>query len=148
MLGGLKYWTTKQSKFHPIISHEDPEREREREREEVQLYPFFNLGARWGWVVSATPRPFYPLERNTVLNSRRYTNRQIFIKFSQTWCKQEVKYYVLISTYLLIIYGRGKNCLAVNNTCVLSTYGKWRHKLLPYLSIRITLSDGHNIFSP
>jgi catalase len=23
---------------------------------------FFNLGARWGWVVNATPRPFYPEE--------------------------------------------------------------------------------------
>ena len=28
---------------------------------EVQLYSFFNLGARWGWVVNATPRPLYPL---------------------------------------------------------------------------------------
>ena len=24
---------------------------------------FFNLGARWGWVVNATPRPLYPQER-------------------------------------------------------------------------------------
>ena len=24
---------------------------------------FFNLGARWGWVDSATPRPLYPRER-------------------------------------------------------------------------------------
>jgi len=24
---------------------------------------FFNLGARWGWVVNATPRPLYPPER-------------------------------------------------------------------------------------
>jgi hypothetical protein len=22
---------------------------------EVQIYSFFNLGARWGWVVNATP---------------------------------------------------------------------------------------------
>jgi len=28
---------------------------------EVQLYCFFNLGARWGWVVNA--RPLYPRER-------------------------------------------------------------------------------------
>ena len=27
---------------------------------EVQLYSFFNLAARWGWVVNATPRPLYP----------------------------------------------------------------------------------------
>jgi len=27
------------------------------------LYSFFNLGARWGWVVNATPRPLYPRER-------------------------------------------------------------------------------------
>ena len=26
---------------------------------EVYLYSFFNLDARWGWVVKATPRPFY-----------------------------------------------------------------------------------------
>ena len=26
-------------------------------------YSFFNLGARWGWVVNATPRPLYPRER-------------------------------------------------------------------------------------
>jgi hypothetical protein len=24
---------------------------------------FLNLGARWGWVVNATPRPFYPWQR-------------------------------------------------------------------------------------
>ena len=30
---------------------------------EVYLYSFFNLGARWVCVVSATPRPLYPLER-------------------------------------------------------------------------------------
>jgi len=23
----------------------------------------FNIGARWGWVVNATPRPLYPRER-------------------------------------------------------------------------------------
>jgi hypothetical protein len=25
----------------------------------VQLYFFFNLCARWGWVINATPRPLY-----------------------------------------------------------------------------------------
>jgi hypothetical protein len=29
---------------------------------EVQLYSFFNLGARWGWVVNVTPRPLNPRE--------------------------------------------------------------------------------------
>jgi len=29
---------------------------------EVWLYPFFNLGARWMWVVNATPRPLYPIK--------------------------------------------------------------------------------------
>jgi len=28
----------------------------------VYLYTFFNLGTIWGWVVNATPRPFYPEE--------------------------------------------------------------------------------------
>ena len=27
------------------------------------LFLFFNLGARWGWVVNATPRPIYPLRK-------------------------------------------------------------------------------------
>ena len=27
------------------------------------LHSFFSLGARWGWVVNATPQPLYPLER-------------------------------------------------------------------------------------
>jgi hypothetical protein len=31
---------------------------------EVSLYSFFNLGARWGWVVNATPRPLYLRERD------------------------------------------------------------------------------------
>jgi hypothetical protein len=26
------------------------------------LYSFFNLGARWWWVVNATPWPLYPRE--------------------------------------------------------------------------------------
>jgi hypothetical protein len=26
----------------------------------------FNFGARWGWVINATPRPFYPRERDPV----------------------------------------------------------------------------------
>jgi hypothetical protein len=29
---------------------------------EVLLYSFFNFGARWGWVVIATPRPIYARE--------------------------------------------------------------------------------------
>jgi hypothetical protein len=33
---------------------------------EVQLYSFFNLGARWRWVVNATPRPLYPRETDQV----------------------------------------------------------------------------------
>jgi len=26
----------------------------------VELYPFFNLGTRLGWMGNATPRPLYP----------------------------------------------------------------------------------------
>jgi hypothetical protein len=33
---------------------------RPREGIYVELYSFFNLGAGWGWVVSATPRSLYP----------------------------------------------------------------------------------------
>jgi hypothetical protein len=31
-----------------------------------QFHSFFNLGARWGLVVNATPRPLYPREKNPV----------------------------------------------------------------------------------
>ena len=30
---------------------------------DVELYSFFNLNARWGWTVNATPRLLYPRER-------------------------------------------------------------------------------------
>jgi hypothetical protein len=45
-------------KTHPITGHEGPEGE-QRYRSTL----FFNLSARWGWVVNATPRPLYPRER-------------------------------------------------------------------------------------
>ena len=45
-------------KAHPRTNHEGPEG-----GVEVQLYSFLNLGARWGWVVSTTPRPVYTQER-------------------------------------------------------------------------------------
>jgi len=32
----------------------------------VYLHSFFNLGARWGWVVNATLRPLYARERDPV----------------------------------------------------------------------------------
>jgi hypothetical protein len=32
---------------------------------EVQLYSFFNLGAKWGWVVNAMTWLLYPLEKET-----------------------------------------------------------------------------------
>ena len=31
---------------------------------EVQLYSFFDLGARRGWVINATPRPLYFRQRH------------------------------------------------------------------------------------
>jgi len=34
---------------------------------ELQLYSFFNPGARWEWVFNATPQPLYPLERDLVI---------------------------------------------------------------------------------
>jgi len=33
---------------------------------EVQLYSFFNFDTMWGWVVNATPWPFYTQERELV----------------------------------------------------------------------------------
>ena len=32
----------------------------------AQLYTFFNLGARWEWMVNVTPRPLYPSERDVI----------------------------------------------------------------------------------
>ena len=43
-------------KFQPMTGHEGPD-------VEVQLFSFFNLRTRWGWVIKATPLPFYPRER-------------------------------------------------------------------------------------
>jgi hypothetical protein len=44
-------------KIHPITGHKGPVGSR------LELYVSFTLGARWGWVVTATPRPFYSRER-------------------------------------------------------------------------------------
>jgi hypothetical protein len=33
---------------------------------ELYLYSFYNLGARWGWMVNSMPRPLYPRERDPV----------------------------------------------------------------------------------
>jgi hypothetical protein len=46
-------------------------------RVEVQLYYFFNLGSRRGWVVNATPRPLHPWKRNTVPQGRPGQVRKI-----------------------------------------------------------------------
>jgi hypothetical protein len=45
------------SKFHPRTGHEGSE------EEYIYIYSFFNLGARSGRVVNATPRPFYPRKK-------------------------------------------------------------------------------------
>jgi hypothetical protein len=37
---------------------------------------FLNLGARWGWVVNAAPRPLYPWERPRYLLYRRLAGSQ------------------------------------------------------------------------
>jgi len=58
----MKHMKEEQPNFldvQPRTSHEGPEGEAD-----VYLYSFFNLGARWGWVVNATPRLLYPWERH------------------------------------------------------------------------------------
>ena len=42
-------------KIYPRTGHERP-----KGGVEVQLYSFFNLGTKWGWVFSSKPRPLYP----------------------------------------------------------------------------------------
>jgi len=48
-------------KVHPRIGHDVAESSRG-----ASVLLFFNLGARWGWVVNATPRPLYHCERDLV----------------------------------------------------------------------------------
>jgi hypothetical protein len=42
----------------PITGHKGPDG-----GVELLLYAFFNLGARWRWVINPTPRALYPRER-------------------------------------------------------------------------------------
>ena len=46
-------------KVNPGTGYQGP-----KGRVEVLLYSFLNLGAIWGWVVKATPRPLYSRERS------------------------------------------------------------------------------------
>jgi len=50
--------TASSGKGHPITCHR-----RHRQGVDVQLYSFFNLVARGGWMVNATPRLLYPRGR-------------------------------------------------------------------------------------
>jgi hypothetical protein len=43
---------------------------------EVYIYFFFNLGARWGWMINATPLPLYPRERESYPLRRRMSGSQ------------------------------------------------------------------------
>ena len=78
-LGG--YWTPQQAQCDDVTLHLNgtgqpgvlPVRSsshnlprRHREGIQVQLYSFFNMYTRWGWVVNATARPLYPRERESV----------------------------------------------------------------------------------
>jgi len=49
-------WLKHVIKVHPRIGNEGPGGRGVR----GIVLSFFNLGARWGWVVNATPRPLYP----------------------------------------------------------------------------------------
>jgi hypothetical protein len=55
-LGIIQKWWKVKCKVNPRTSRESL----------VQLYSFFNLGARWGWVVNATSQLFYPQKRDLV----------------------------------------------------------------------------------
>ena len=57
----------------------------------VQLYSFFNLSARWGWVVNAIPRPLYP-QKNPVPTvqdagwvSEILKNEDLIIEIQSMW---------------------------------------------------------------
>jgi hypothetical protein len=53
--------SVKKGKVRPRTGHKGPE-----EGIEVQLHAFLNLGARWGWMINATPRPLNAREGNPV----------------------------------------------------------------------------------
>jgi hypothetical protein len=66
--GGLSFTNVKYSENIKIIIQTSESSPYERPRRprggvEVELYSFFNLGARWRWVVNAMPRPLYTRER-------------------------------------------------------------------------------------
>lgn len=46
----------------------------------VQLYSFFNLDAKCGWLVFVTPRPVYPKERHTV-----HIRRKVCCTLGSAW---------------------------------------------------------------
>jgi hypothetical protein len=43
--------------------------------------PILNLGARWGWVVNATPRPLYPRRRDPVPIVQEAVKPKACVKF-------------------------------------------------------------------
>ena len=51
-------WMNSKGKGHHRTGHEGS-----KGGVKVLLHPFFKLGVRWRWVVNATPRSLYPLER-------------------------------------------------------------------------------------
>ena len=53
--------SVKKGKVRPRTRREGPQ-----EGVEVQLYSFFNLGDRWGWMFNATPRPLNAREGDPV----------------------------------------------------------------------------------
>jgi hypothetical protein len=59
--GNMHYEHPIKGKGHHITSHEDTG------GVEVYHYSFFNVGARWGWVINATPRSLNPQERPVLI---------------------------------------------------------------------------------
>ena len=54
--------------MYHINTQRSPQNRPSRPRGEVelQLYSFFNLDSRWGWVVNVTTRPLYSRERDSI----------------------------------------------------------------------------------
>jgi hypothetical protein len=55
-LEGKKIALKSTREVHPRTDHKDPD------GAQVYLYSFFKFGARWGWVIYATPWQLYPRE--------------------------------------------------------------------------------------
>ena len=77
----------------------------------VYLYSFFNLGARWGWVANATPKPLYPSLPPPGMNLYQIVQEA-------GWAPGPVWTGVAIPVHSHVLYECQKSMLSKNATCL------------------------------